>query len=256
MFAGYALSHPKEFGKSDYNEDAYCGEGEGTWFAVSDGVGSALYSGIWSEELSRAVCEFQSTPQDESFAETLQTARQRWHARIDWSSQNRFQKKKFARHGGSFATLLYANVIPAEQSDSEEITVRLWCYGDCNAFHIRNQECVQCWPYNKSVDFGPAPQSLCSTQIVAPDPECWHSTEIQCNPDDQLLLTTDALAEYLTGELERGNTVDWSVFTDISAVDYADWIEELRQAKRIERDDTTFLLIASQTIGRRGAHFG
>lgn len=248
---GRALTHPKEFGVSNYNEDAFCGEGEGTWFAVSDGVGSALFSEIWSEELCQAACEFQSAPQDESFAEVLQTARQRWHGRIEWDSLDYFRKKKFARHGGSFATLLYAHVIAPQESDCGETMVRLWCYGDCNAFHISNQECVQCWPYSNSNDFGPAPPSLCSTPIAAPDPESWHSTELHCNPKDRLLLATDALAEYLVGELERGKAVDWSRFIGISDEEYGAWIEQLRDSKQIERDDTTFLLISPQSSSCR-----
>lgn len=244
MFVTRGLSHPREFGISNYNEDALYNEQDSSWFGISDGVGSALFSDIWSRELSKAVCQLKAVPNEPSFDAAMSVARQQWHSKIDWASLDYFRKKKFSRQGGSFATLLYGNAEVDSGVQKNEIVVRLWCYGDCNAFHIRNNQCIALWPWNKTSDFGPAPPSLCSTTISPPDPECWHSTALQLESTDSLLLATDALAEHLVGELSQSREINWLTFLNMSQEDFSTWIEDLRNTSRIERDDTTFLLFS------------
>lgn len=243
MLTGRGLSHPKEFGVSDYNEDAlYCLE-DISAFSISDGVGSALFSDIWSRELSKTICEAKAVVGEVSFDAAMTVARQQWHGQIDWASLDYFRKKKFSRQGGSFATLLYGLVDSIAQTDTEEVAIRLWCYGDCNLFHIRGNQCILTWPWSTASDFGPAPPSLCSTTISPADPASWASGTINLRQGDSLLLATDALAEYLVKQITNERDVQWSRFSTIDQTEFANWIEELRDTNTIERDDTTFLLV-------------
>ncbi len=246
MFVSRCLSHPKEFGVSDYNEDFASCSDDGRWFAISDGVGSALFSDIWSRSLCQAICREKAVWGEPSFDAAMAAARQQWHSEIDWAALDYFRKKKFSRQGGSFATLLYGMVDESACESSGEKTVRLWSYGDCNMFHIRDAKPVCCWPWTRATDFGAAPASLCSVQDVSTDSSLWQSHVVKLLPQDALLLATDAFAEYLVKQIEREQSFPYEKVSRITSQEFAGWIEEMRSTNSIERDDTTFLLITPQ----------
>ena len=248
MFVSRWLSHPKEFGVSDFNEDAAFCSDDLRWFAVSDGVGSALFSDIWSRALCQSICRNRAIWGEPSFDSAMTEAREQWHGEIDWSSLDYFRKKKFSRQGGSFATLLYGVANESPSGDSGGVAVRLWSYGDCNMFQIRDSKPVAVWPWTKASDFGSAPPSLCSVASVNTDASLWRSHEVTLQPNDSLILATDAFAEYLVKQIEENQNFPWKSILGISAADFAMWIEKLRETNSIERDDTTFLAI---TYGRK-----
>ena len=248
MLISRGLSHPKEFGVSDFNEDASSCSEDASWFAISDGVGSALFSDIWSRALCHAVCSAKAILGEASFDAAILAAREQWYSEIDWESLDYFRKKKFSRQGGSFATLLFGMVDKSAVNEAGEVAIRLWSYGDCDMFQLRRGQCVGIWPWSRAADFGPSPPSLCSTAGTYTDNSAWQSHIVKLQPGDAILLATDALAEFLVKQIQSEQETPWESFLSISQTEFANWIEDLRNTNRIERDDTTFLLITHSDV--------
>ncbi len=117
--------------------------------------------------------------------------------------------------------------------------------GDSCIFQVQGDEVISALPIDRATDFNNYPVLLCS--LEARNERTWRNLEIRegrWKPGDELLLMTDALAQWFLQELEGGENplaelrevMDGSLGRQGV---FAQWVEALRSDKSIRNDDTT-----------------
>ncbi len=233
------------------NQDASSVDRKIGRIAIADGVSSGFQSAMWARIVSES---FVSNGFDFSQAllpTWIVSSRARWGESIDFDSLNYFQKKKFNQVKGGYATVLWLQLgsticLEADLSTAENLPgkIMLECFsvGDCNLFHFRDGHLITLFPWTASQDYGLAPASLGSTDLG-------HDKELQsekccilCEVGDQFLLSTDAVAEYLTKLLESDEeSIDWGFFLNMTEEQFYNMVVEARRGHEITRDDSTII---------------
>jgi hypothetical protein len=226
-------------------QDASCIDAEHHMAAIADGVSSSLFSGPWAAILAEAVVADCPNPRDrEEFAAWLQQQRDRWAASIDTSSLAWFQKAKLPQ--GAFSTLLYARVCEVEETRAGAFggyRLVAFALGDSCLFQIRGGELVRSFPLETSAQFEADPLVLGSVDLKRDHLLEFAFLDEMCYPGDELILCTDAVAEWAVRCYESGEPPVWSDFWQMSDDDWRSGVAWLRQERQMRIDDSTMLLV-------------
>ncbi len=231
--------HPNE------NQDAHAFDPERGIAAIADGVASAIFSGVWAETLVQAAVRQPPDPDEAGpFADWLAQCRRQWDERIDTTGLAWFQKAKLPT--GAFSTLLWAQLLPLEPDPPGSfggLRLRARAIGDSCLFHLRHGELLRCFPMASAADFETNPLALGSIDLGRDALMQFATLDVTCYPDDYLLLTTDAVAEWLYRRIESDDPPDWSAFWEAGQYEWVDQINALRASREMRYDDATLLAL-------------
>ncbi len=226
-------------------QDASCVDMEHHIAAIADGVSSSLFSGPWAAILAEAVVADSPNPcEPEEFAAWLQAQRARWAASIDTSSLAWFQKAKLP--AGAFSTLLYTRVCPVEDAQAGTFggyRLVAFALGDSCLFQIRGGELVRSFPLQTSAEFEVDPIVLGSADLKRDHLLEYAILDEMCYPGDELVLCTDAVAEWAVRCYEQGEPPKWGDFWQMSEDDWRSGVAWLRQERQMRIDDATMLML-------------
>ena len=226
-------------------QDACCIDTEHHIAAIADGVSSALFSGPWAAILAEAIVADSPDPKSaEEFAAWLARQRARWAASIDTSSLAWFQKAKLP--AGAFSTLLYARVGPADDTRPGAFggyRLAAFALGDSCLFQVRRGELVRSFPLETSAQFEADPIVLGSVDLGRDHLLEFAFLDEMCYPGDELILCTDAVAEWAARCYEQGEGPVWSDFWQMSEDDWRSGVVWLRQERQMRIDDSTMLMV-------------
>ncbi len=250
-------------------QDACCIDTEHHIAAIADGVSSALFSGPWAAILAEAVVADSPDPGDpDVFGAWLRRQRERWAASIDTSSLGWSQKAKLPT--GAFSTLLYARVCPVDdagagrggvlaervggagrRSGSAErvggafggYRLVAFALGDSCLFQVRGGELVRSFPLETSAQFEADPVVLGSVDKKRDHLLEFAILDEMCYPGDELILCTDAVAEWAVRCYEHGEGPVWSDFWQMSEDDWRSGVVWLREERQMRIDDATMLML-------------
>jgi hypothetical protein len=239
-------------------QDACCVDTEHHVAAIADGVSSALFSGPWAAILAEAVVADGPNPCDrEEFGAWLQPQRARWAASIDTSGLAWFQKAKLPM--GAFSTLLYARVCPADDAHAGTFggyRLVAFALGDSCLFQIRGGELVRCFPLETSAQFEADPIVLGSVDLGRDHLLQFALLDEMCYPGDELILCTDAVAEWAARCYEQGEPPAWSDFWQMPEDEWRSGVVWLRQERQMRIDDATMLMlrVVADRVETRASH--
>jgi len=226
-------------------QDACCIDSEQHIAAIADGVSSALFSGPWAAILAESVVADSPNPDDPAeFRAWLQRQRQRWEASIDTTNLAWFQKAKLPM--GAFSTLLYVRVCPPTESHTGAFggyRLVAFALGDSCLFQVRGGELVRSFPLERSEQFQADPIVLGSIDLKRDHLLEFAILDEMCYPGDELVLCTDAVAEWAVHSYETGDPPVWSDFWQMSEDDWRSGIAWLRQERQMRIDDATMLML-------------
>ena len=232
-------------------QDACCVDTEHHIAAIADGVSSALFSGPWAAILAEAVVADSPNPCDlPAFNQWLQRQRERWAASIDTSNLGWYQKAKLPN--GAFSTLLYVRVCEVDNAPAGTFggyRLVAFALGDSCLFQVRGDELVRAFPLEASAQFEADPIVLGSVDRKRDHLLEFALLDETCYPGDDLVLCTDAVAEWAVRCYERGDPPVWSDFWQMSEEDWRSGVVWLRQERQMRIDDSTMLLL--RVVGER-----
>ncbi len=231
--------HPGE------NQDAYAFDLQCGVAAVADGVASAIFSAAWAETLVQATVRQPPEPDDPNgFAEWLDRCRREWREKIDTTGLAWFQKAKLPT--GAFSTLLWAQLLPLPADRAGAFGgFRLVAHaiGDSCLFHLRHGELLRCFPLSSVAEFENNPLALGSADLGRDALMQFETLDVNCFPDDRLLLATDAVAEWLYRRVEANDPPDWPSLWETSEPEWANNMTALRETREMRYDDATLLVL-------------
>lgn len=255
-----SLRHWKrEYACLENCEDAVDYSEEDGLFAISDGVGMASFSHIWSRIL---VERFIKSPFFD--ANAFEVSRWLRAAQQQFKSELPDPESIPAHLRGVLDTLTAATFLGAFiQSETIEgelrVTLQLLGLGDSCALHCRDKACIDSFPLQKSADFDRAPDVLYSRGLNVEDTK-FKRYEVDLRAGDLVILATDAVAQWLLyGEAE--NAESQAVRSDRVAMliaqteeSWPHFVEPLRNANLMVDDDSTALIIHAQTLDSIAPH--
>jgi hypothetical protein len=226
-------------------QDACCLDAERHVAAIADGVSSALFSGPWAVILADAAVADGPDPRNgEQFAAWLRQQRLRWQAGIDTTSLAWFQKAKLPQ--GAFSTLLCVRILPGDVAQSGSFggyRLSAFAAGDSCLFQVRGGELVRSFPLERAEQFEADPIVLGSIDLKRDHLLEFAFLEEMCYPGDELVLCTDAVAEWAARGYESGDPPVWADFWKMSEGDWQSGVAWLRQERQMRIDDATMLII-------------
>ncbi len=224
-------------------EDAFAGDAAKARFAVADGASESSFVATWAKLLVEGFVSAEGKAwRDLAW---LAPARQRWAAEVDDRPLPWYAEEK--REQGAYATLL--GIAFHETRTKAEMPV--WyalAIGDSCLFRLRAGKLRYSFPMTRADDFGNLPGLLGSRGRPADTPQpAVKRARGQCRPGDRLLLTTDALAEWMLrrNEQEQRPADDIERLLAESAPHdaFTGWIEERRNQQGLRNDDVTLMVI-------------
>ncbi len=226
-------------------QDACCIDTEHNIAAIADGVSSSLFSGPWAAILAESVVADGPDPSDrESFSDWLRQQRARWAASIDTSSLAWFQKAKLPM--GAFSTLLHTRVWEVDGVQAGAFggyRLAAFAVGDSCLFQIRGGELVRSFPLETSDQFEADPIVLGSVDLKRDHLLQFAILDEMCYPGDELILCTDAVAEWAVRCYASGDPPAWNDFWHMSEDDWRSGVVWLRQERQMRIDDATMLMV-------------
>ena len=187
----------------------------------------------------------QSRANRRAFAAWLRRQRQRWQASIDTTSLAWFQKAKLPQ--GAFSTLLYVRMSAGRRRHGPAASAAIGCrpspLGDSCLFQVRGGELVRSFPLERSEQFDADPIVLGSIDLKRDHLLEFAFLDEMCYPGDELILCTDAVAEWAVRGYETGDPPVWSDFWQMSEDDWRSGVAWLRQERQMRIDDATMLML-------------
>ncbi len=241
----FRVSHlwlPKDINFDAEYEDAYAFDEAKGVIAIADGVSSAIFSRQWAKLLTDAAVNDPPEPNLAALQQWLVQPRADWLNTIDFSKLDFFRKMKLQQVGGGFSTLLWLQV-SAPEADNGLYKGTAHAIGDCCLFHLRSDKLLRSFPIVDCAAFGLDPVSVCSVNQGRDDSLQVESIEFSCEPEDVIVLTSDALALWALQQYQRDEHPAWNEFVGMSPAAWAESIEELRNSGELRRDDTTMLWV-------------
>jgi hypothetical protein len=213
-------------------EDAFAGDPERGRFAIADGASESAFARRWARILVNA---YVRTPG--SWSLWLPGARRRWRSKYHCQELPWYAESKFAQ--GAFASLLGV-AIAGQHWQAQAI-------GDSCLFHVRGHSLRRGFPVRRSDEFGNEPNLLGSrprgnTQIMTKRIHLAGEWE----PGDFLFLMTDALAQWFLKTIEDRGQLWKDLHALQTQAQFAQLLENLRDARQVRNDDVTFLRIQNQ----------
>jgi hypothetical protein len=212
-------------------EDAFAADPDAGRFAVADGVAESAFAGTWAKLLTETF-----VGSGEPLSIWLSSAQQAWQVQCHRPDMPWYVEQKFV--DGAHATFL--GLFFRGQ--------RAWhasAVGDCCLFHLQEGALRRAFPVCRSRDFGSRPVSLRSRPNSEGRGNRYLRLRRRWHQGDVILLTTDALGEWILQEAEEQRK-PWNECLRIETEEeFADWVRKRREAKEIRNDDTTLMVIES-----------
>lgn len=233
-------SVPKDPERPELNEDAWAPNEALTCFAVSDGASESYDSRAWAQLL---VAKYASDPHFlPSWVEDA-TAKYSQHVDFDslsWSKQAAYER-------GSFATLLGLQL--AENGRE----VKVLAVGDSLACQLRGGDLVATFPYSSAEEFDARPallSTLASKNAFLAEPDFFARNTARTwtiEAGDVLLLTTDAVGQWLLRESANEPSSLLAVASICSDADLAELVLRMRAEQRMRYDDSTVVRLVVES---------
>lgn len=234
---------PKRGNSVEECEDA-CAADEATGrIAVADGATESIYASFWAELLVEHFVNHASGPADAEF-DWLSNAQARWREHFEGRSMQYYVAEKIRE--GSFSALLGLVLKPAEAAGLFRWSAL--AIGDTCLFHTRGSELLSAFPLTHAEQFNNAPVLLGSRTL--PDGVATMGA-VTANGsgerNDRIWLMTDALAHWFLQEMQchRNPLTELETFASEpnDGPDFGEWIEKLRDDKRLRNDDATLVAV-------------
>ena len=228
---------PKDLSYPDDNEDAYRVDEGRSLIALCDGASESFASKTWATILANKFINEQVIDQV-WIAEAISSYNEQFDCQeMSWFSQEAFKR-------GSFSTFL--GVVYSALDERVEITG----IGDSIALLAHDKEIIDSFPYKSVEEFQKRPELLStisehnrflfSEDGISRRKKVW---SIDKNQPSNLLLMTDALAEWTLKDGQVGNTSLKKLLQVGCDSDFEELILSERNAKNIRIDDTTLIKV-------------
>lgn len=227
---------PKEGTEFSEWEDGAAYSQQTGWFAVADGASTGSNSREWAYTLTSAfirerAAEVFDDPEN-GFSHWLRRTRAAFDPRSDQFLPSKAPRwvQTAASERGSHATLLAGRIFQG--------TVQAVAVGDCCLFKWTNGAPVEPFPLAEPGDFGSNPLLVRSHQSDDDHRVSdVHRFNCQLAPGDFVFVASDALAEWLTGQLR--NQQVWRMLARLGNTGFQDLCRDLRTHHHMKNDDVT-----------------
>jgi hypothetical protein len=210
--------------------------------AIADGATESSFAREWARRLVRHFGL--GSLSDRTMAERIPRLQKRWQKQVDRKPLQWFAQEAATR--GAFAAFLGLEMRQRERG-ARSGQWRAVALGDACLFLVRDDRLFRALPLECASGFSNRPFLLSTrTEQWERESAAIHKSRGTWHVDDEFYLATDALAQWFLTEHEAGSK-PWSVLrdldTDAQAQPFREFIETLRQEKRIRNDDTTLLRV-------------
>ena len=219
------------------NQDAFAISSDERIFTIADGVSGAPFSQIWSNKVVEKFIEkpFGSDLNEQKLKDWLEDIRKEWESEIDQRKSSKMILHRAKEVGGS--TTFLGMIIQEMKKKYQKL--QLFGIGDTNMFLIRNKRIKYSFPVTSVESFTDQTIGLCSIDNASQKiPEL---KEFNAKRGDIVILATDALAKWIFKSANLGQS-PWNKILK-NKNDIANFIDRLRDAKKIDDDDTTCIII-------------
>lgn len=207
-------------------EDAVAGHPEIGRFAVADGASESYAAGEWARHLVTAYVRH--GPADDWLA----APRDAWRRDVEGGELSWYAEDKLAR--GGHATFLGVQFTLGESyANWEAIAV-----GDACLFLLRDEARTFSFPLTSSSEFSSSP-ALVRTRDVTPQ---WKTDRGTLRPGEAMLLTTDALAQFLMVSAAAGAFAGPDL-REVEEDAFVLWIQAMRSLGKMRNDDVALGVI-------------
>jgi hypothetical protein len=221
-------------------------------FAVADGATESSFAERWAQGLVKL---FVTTPPDHMrnpkvpLEEWLQPLQKEWHKSIPWERLPWYAEEK--ARTGAFSAFCGVEITPAPSrfrlidifKRRKGTTWHAIAVGDSVFFHIRNNELVKSFPFEKSEQFNSRPMLLSSNP--SRNQPVWKNiqqAEGELKAGDIFILMTDALGAWFLKEREAGKKPWTELLALNTETEFNQFVHKLRISSSIRNDDTTLLV--------------
>lgn len=207
------------------------------WFAVADGASTGAGSREWAHALTSSFVQARRTDVfapgeigEEAYRTWLEELRVRF---VELAAAGAPAKvpswvREAGRREGAYATMLGGWF--------DRGVLRMVAVGDCCAFVVSGSSVVDTFPIGDPSGFDNAPD-LISSLPGAPTQR--GRAEVRLGSTDELVVATDAFAEYLLRH--RGDQKVWQLAMSVAAPGFRDLLNDLRTDRQVKNDDVTML---------------
>lgn len=215
-------------------------------FAVADGAGESMLSGLWADLLVRTWCKARRR----RLPQVLESAAAAWEVELAAYLEHRERSDRpvqwFEEPGlerGAFATLLGL----AFTTDGASTTRGEWravSLGDTCLFQVRDGELLSAFPLKSSDQFD------CAPKLVPSRPDDMDRVTANIDEEagdwrvgDTFFLMTDAVAAWFLRVRETGGA-PWDELGGIADADaFTGWVHERRRSRALRNDDVTVMRV-------------
>jgi serine/threonine protein phosphatase PrpC len=232
------FSLQKRSEEAKVNQDAFAISSDERIFAIADGVSTAPFSQIWSNNVVKKFIEkpFASDLNEQKLKDWLEDIRKEWSSEIDQRKSPKMILERAKEVGGS--TTFLGMIIQEMKKKYQKL--QLFGIGDTNMFLIRNKRIKYSFPVTSVESFTDQTIGLCSIDNASQKiPEL---KEFNAKRGDIVILATDALAKWIFKYYKKGGEYSWKRILK-NKNDIQNFIDKLRDAKKIDDDDTTCIII-------------
>ena len=209
--------------------------------AIADGATDSAFAARWAQELTRLFVEHPPLNEQGELTDIhdwLKPAQHAWHKSVQWDSVPWHGIDK-ARQG-AVATFLGITIQP---NDDHTLKIQSIAVGDCELFVIDpNDQVTFNFPLADASQFNNRPDLICSQpkNNVNLDQQVRHAT-ISILPHDRVILTTDALAEWML--TKDTSPAMYRQILQMNNDQFKAWLQSERDCRNIKNDDATILSI-------------
>ena len=223
---------PKAGNAAQEYEDAYAVEEAALRFAVADGASETSFARQWAELLvDRFVHE---PPAPEALREWVAPMQAAWSGANQPKATAWYAETK-AREG-AFSSLLGVAI--------DRDRWRAMAIGDSCLFVVRSGKIATAFPLERAEQFSNRPLLLSS--VARANQGVWEEVRLEegeLQGKDQLLLMTDALAQWFLVEAEMGRRPWAALARAANQESFSAFVDMLRASGALRNDDTTLVRI-------------
>lgn len=223
---------PKAGNSAQEYEDAYAVEPSALRYAVADGASETSFAKQWAELLVEKFIH--EPPAPAGLREWVEPMQATW-AGANKPKATAWYAEEKARDG-AFSSLLGVALFPDRW--------RALAIGDSCLFVVRAGKMTSAFPLSRAEEFSNRPVLLSS--VARANQRVWDEVRLsegELKPSDQLLLMTDALAQWFLVEAEMGRR-PWSALAKAGTQEaFTALVDVLRSGGAMRNDDTTLVRI-------------
>lgn len=239
QFTAHWLS--KRDNAAEEYEDAYAGDVQAGRFAVADGATESAFAQSWAKLL---VEQFVYSTEDdvERWAAAIPLIQRQWLEGVSGRALSWYAEMKISQ--GAFATFLGVSL------GTDRNGRPFWqatAVGDACLFHTRGSKLLRAFPVGQSQEFSNSPTLLGSRTPSSDIRQRAVQAKGATAAGDRLWLMTDALSQWFLLEHEAGKR-PWEGLELLLPLfqtehRFGEWIDGLRNTKRLRNDDVTLLAV-------------